>query len=176
MWKSKKFIIISLVTAVVLVAGIGVAVFAQTDNGDDNNPEARHAALLEEVCAIYQENTGVAINCEELATAFEQAQSKMREGALDRYLQKLVDEGQITEAEAEQFRNWWQSRPDMEPYRHQLQEWHQARPGMPEECQEWQESRPDIPLPRQFRPNPGFRGFQGGPRMWGGQPIPPPAE
>lgn len=72
--------------------------------------------------------------------------------ALDRYLQNLVDEGKITEEEADQYKQWWQARPDMEPFRQQLRE--------------WQEERPDMPLPGRLGRF-GGHGFHSG-MKWGG--------
>ena len=112
MWRSKKFIVIAL-AAVLLVGSITGVVLAQ--NGDDSQPEARHEALLERVCEIYQENTGVAVNPQELKDAFAQAQSEMLEEALGSRLQYLVEQGKITQGEADQYLEWWQSKPDVPP-------------------------------------------------------------
>jgi len=152
MWRSKKFIIITVLAAVVLVGGISGVVLAQTENGDDSQPPAQHAALLDKVCEIYEENTGTAINAEELQKAFAQAQSEMMEEALENRLQNLVEQGQLTQEEADQYKAWWQVRPDMEQFRQQLEEWQQARP--------------DIPLPGPFERF-GGQGFPGG-MKWGG--------
>jgi len=111
MRRSKKFIILAVLGTVVLVGSITGVVLAQ--NGDDSQPEARHEALLERVCEIYKENTGVAIDPQELEDAFAQAQSEMRTEALKSCLQKLVDEGKITQEQADQYLEWWQSRPDV---------------------------------------------------------------
>jgi len=113
MWRSKKFIIVLLLAAVVLVGSIGGVVFANTGNGDDSQPEARYGALLDRVCGIYEDNTGVAIDPQELKDAFAQARNEMRAEALDSRLQKLVDEGKITSDQAVQYKGWWQSRPDV---------------------------------------------------------------
>ena len=115
MWRSKKFIAITLAT--VLVVGSTVGVVLAADNGDGNGspPGAQHAALLDRVCAIYEENTGVAIDPQQLKDAFAQASSEMREEALDSYLQNLVDEDKITQEQADQYLKWWQARPEDMP-------------------------------------------------------------
>ena len=46
--------------------------------------------------------------------ALEQAQSELREEALESRLQDLVDEGKMTQEEADSYLEWWQSRPDIE--------------------------------------------------------------
>ena len=112
MWRSKKFIIVAVLAAVMLVGTISGVVVA-ADNGDDSEPEAQHEALLDRVCEIYQENTGVAIDQEALKDAFAQAQSEMQIGALETWLQSLVEEGEITQAQADEYLDWWQAKPDI---------------------------------------------------------------
>ena len=113
MWRSKKFIIVAVLAAVALVGSIGGVVLAQTENGDDS-PQAQQEALLEKVCAIYQQNTGTAIDAEELQKAFDQAQSEMQDEALNKYLQNLIDEGKITQEQADQYHAWLEAKPEID--------------------------------------------------------------
>jgi len=113
MWRSKKFIIVAVVAAVVLAGSIGGIVYAQNGNSDDSQPKAQFATLLEKVCAIYQQNTGTEIKAEELQKAFDQARSEMQSEAQDKFLQKLVDEGKITQDQADQYKAWLESKPDV---------------------------------------------------------------
>jgi hypothetical protein len=87
----------------------------------------------------------------------------MRDEALDNYLKNLVSQGKITQAQADEYKAWVNSRPDMSQYQQQLKEWQQARPGISPELKAWEEARPNIPLPGGF----GSRGFRGG-MNWGG--------
>ena len=87
MWRRKKFIIIGLLATVLLVGSIGGVALAQTENGDASQP----TTLLARVAEI------LGIDQQKLEDAFAQAQSEMRDEALDSRLQKLVDEGKITE-------------------------------------------------------------------------------
>ncbi len=144
MWRRKKLIIIiGLLAAVLLVGSVGGVVFAQTENGDDSQPKT----LMERVA----EKLG--IGQQELEDAFTQARSEMRDEALDSYLQKLVDEGKITQDEADQYKAWLQSKPDTTQYQQQLEEWQQAKP--------------DVPLPGNFGRF-GDQGFGGGMKGGGG--------
>ena len=111
MWRSKKLAIVAALALVVLAGSIGGAVVAQ--NRDDSQPEAQHEALLARVCEIYQEKSGVAIDQELLKDSFAEAQAEMRTEALQNRLESLVDEGKISEDEAGQYFDWWQSRPDV---------------------------------------------------------------
>lgn len=156
MWRRKKFIIIGLLATVLLAGSIGGVALAQTENGDDSQPKTLLARVAEKL----------GINQQELEDAFAEAQSEMRDEALDSRLQKLVDEGKITSDQAEQYKAWLQAEPDMEPYRQQLRDWQQAMPGMPLELKEWREASPDMPLLGPFGRF-GSRGFHGG-MKWGG--------
>ena len=112
MWRSKKIIGIMVLVAVMLVGGISGVVFA-TDNVGDDQPGTKCGALLDRVCEIYQEDTGVAIDLEELKDAFAEARREMREAALQDHLQNLVGEGKINQGEADQYLEWWRSKPDV---------------------------------------------------------------
>ena len=113
MWRSKKFIIITVTVAAVVAGCLAGVVFANPENGDASQPEARCEALLDRVCEIYEENTGVTIDPQQLKDAFADARSEMRDEALESRLQYLVDQGKITQDEADQYLEWWQSRPDV---------------------------------------------------------------
>jgi hypothetical protein len=112
MWRSKKFIIVTVLAIVLVGATVGVVLAA--DNGDEDGslPEAPPEALLDRVCAIYQENTGNDIDPQQLKDAFAQASSEMRNEALQSRLQNLVDQGKITQEQANQYLEWWESKPD----------------------------------------------------------------
>jgi len=101
------------------IGDIAGGVIAAGDDSSSNTEDQsqttdRHQALLDRACAIYEEKTGVAIDSAQLKDALDQAQSEMRDEALESRLQNLVDEGKITQEEADQYLEWWQSRPDIE--------------------------------------------------------------
>jgi hypothetical protein len=126
MWRNKKVIIIAALTALVLAGSIGGVVMAQTED-NDHGREAQHEALMEQVCAIYEENTGNAIDAEALQEAFAEVRDGMlqaRDGmhqpgdgmqieARENILQNLVDEGRITQEEADQYKAWLEAKPDI---------------------------------------------------------------
>ena len=114
MWKSKKFVLIIILAIVAVVGGTTGLVMASTGDGGESQAETQHEALLDRICQIYEENTGVAIDPDQLQSAFDQARDEMQDEALQSWLQKLVDEGKITQDEADQYLEWWQSKPDIE--------------------------------------------------------------
>jgi uncharacterized membrane protein len=117
--RKRKWFIPVVVVSVLLIGGIvGGVVVAADDSSvnieDQSQVTNRNQVLLERVCAIYEENTGVAIDSEQLKDALKQARSELRDEALEKWLQNLVSDGKITEQEAGQLLDWWQSRPDVE--------------------------------------------------------------
>jgi hypothetical protein len=112
MWRSKKFITIGALMAVVLIGSTAGAVLANDDEAEAG-ADTQCNALLERVCEIYEENTGVAIDADDLQDAFAQATGESRNAALQSFLDKLVEEGTITQEEADEYLEWWQQRPDI---------------------------------------------------------------
>ncbi len=135
MWRSKKFMFGAIAAAVILVASLGGVALAQTENTSGSGK-----TLLGRVATI------LGIEQQKVEDAFAQAQKDMQAEALDNYLKGLVDQGKITQEHANQYKSWWQSKPDTGPLRQQLRE--------------WQEARPDVPIDGGF----GGRGFPGGMR------------
>ena len=113
MWK-RKWLVLGILLPILIVGSISGVALAQTESGDESEPEDRYQALLDRVGAIYEENTGVALDPEQLGSALGQARSEMRDEALENRLGDLVDEGTITQEEADQYLEWWQDRPDVE--------------------------------------------------------------
>jgi hypothetical protein len=148
--QKRKWFIPVVAVSVLLIGGIvgGAIVAAQdspTNIEDQSEAVNRNQVLLERVCAIYEENTGVVIDPEQLKDALKQAREERRYEALENRLQDLVNEGKITEEEAGQLLEWWQSRPEVE-----------------------------LPLPGFGGPGPGGGIMQGrGFQRWGGLcPVP----
>jgi hypothetical protein len=105
MWQDKKFIIIASLL-VVLIAAVGTLGGLALSRQNDNRPDQLQAArmqLLEKAANILQNNNNLTP---------EQREQKV-DNVLDNYLQKLVEEGKITQEEADQFKAWWDSRPNI---------------------------------------------------------------
>jgi len=154
MWRNKKLVIVTaLVAAVLLVGGIGGVVYAQAKNRVDDqigvtlasDNASQPKTLLARVAAI------LGIEQQKLEDAFAQARSETQDEALDNHLKNLVDQGKITQEQADQYKAWVKSKPDMTQYEQQLRDWQNTRPDIP------------LPLPGGFD---GFggRGFRGGMR------------
>jgi len=105
MWRRKKVIVAAILAAVLLFGSFGGVALADED---DSQPRAVLGALWDRVLEIYEENTGTAIDQETLKDAFAQARDENGETRI----QNLVDEGTITQDEADEFLEWLQSKPD----------------------------------------------------------------
>jgi len=112
MWRSKKFILAAVLATVLLAGSIGGIVLA-ANNGEDSEAETKYEELIDKVCEIYEQNTDVAIDSEALKDAFAQAQNEMRAEAMQNHLQNLVAQGEITQDEADEYLEWWESKPDV---------------------------------------------------------------
>ncbi|MDO8567151.1 MAG: hypothetical protein Q7R57_00380, partial [Dehalococcoidales bacterium] len=104
MWKGKKKFIVIGLTAVVVLAGsiIGVA-YAQTGTGATSGN-----TTLDRVAAILK------IDPQTLKTAFAQAQQEQRDAALDNYLNNLVQQGKIKQPDADAYKAWLKSKPNIQ--------------------------------------------------------------
>jgi vancomycin resistance protein YoaR len=112
MSRTKKFIIIA-VSVAVLLAGSIVGVAFAAGNGDDSGAKPPDVNTLERVCAIYEQNTGVAIDQTALKDAFAQARSEIQKEWEQARMQDMVKQGKITQEQADQFLNWWESKPNV---------------------------------------------------------------
>jgi len=116
MWRSKKFILVTILAALVLVGSIGGVVFANEGENEDGSPtEAKYEALLGRVCEIYNANpdTSCDIDCEVLKAAFIEAGTEMRAATIENRLAKMIENGVIDETQAKELQDWWESRPEM---------------------------------------------------------------
>ena len=113
MRRSRKFILIALLTIVVLAGSIGGVVLANTGEEEESQPQARHEAMLDKVCEIYEENTGVAIDAQELQNALVQAGDELMAEARENFRQRLIDEGKVTKEQLDEYDAWLEAQPDI---------------------------------------------------------------
>ena len=141
MWQNKKVVIIGVLTAVVLAAGIGGAVYAKSGGniGAGNialnqaaNVTSANDTLMARVAKI------LGIDQQKLQDAVKQASGDMQKAQVDKYLQNLITQGKITQAQADKFTAWLAARPTgPQTTIQQIKDWMAARPT-------------DVPLPRGF--------------------------
>jgi len=117
MRKRKWFVPVMVILSVLLIGGVTGGIVAASNGSssaeDQTQLTDKYQVLLDRVCAIYEDNTGVAIDLEQLKHALKQARSEIRDEALENWLWDLVDEGKMTQEEVDQYLEWWRSRPDV---------------------------------------------------------------
>lgn len=109
MSKKLKILISALVVAVLLTVGATATVLAEGEEDEDTptvTEEETENGLLGRVADI------LGIDEEDLTAAFQQARQEMSEAAFINRLDEAVEEGLITQEQADEILEWWQQRPD----------------------------------------------------------------
>jgi hypothetical protein len=116
MKRTKKLIIITVITVLVLGGVLGGFAIANADEPTTttNSPvSANITALLDRVATIYNQNTGETLNTQALLDAFKQAQQDIQNDRLNTYLDNLVKNNKITADQAQQYKDWLSKKPDV---------------------------------------------------------------
>jgi hypothetical protein len=151
--KIAKFLlsIILAVTMVVGTAGVALADDGQNTQGKSNGLLARVAQILN-------------IDVQKLTDAFKQAVAEMRTERQNTGLQNLVNNGKLTQDQADKLKAWLDSRPDVPRVGPKgldaLLKNGKITQAQYDAYQAWLAAKPDIPLPKPTSP-----GQQGG-RLW----------
>lgn len=112
MWLQKKWLV-AIVLTLVLILAIGIVggvVYAETNNSTTNStttPADPQDALMAKVATI------LGIDQQKLENAFTQAQEEIQDEAMTARLNSLVKDGTITQEQADQYMQWWQSKPSI---------------------------------------------------------------
>ena len=106
MSKKVKVLISALLVAVLLTIGVTATVMAEEEEETTPPPEENTQRLLDRVAEI------LGIDEVDLIAAFKQAQQEMKEEAFINRLNQAVEEGYITQEQADEIIEWWQQRPD----------------------------------------------------------------
>ncbi|MBA7472633.1 hypothetical protein ES707_07965 [subsurface metagenome] len=110
MSKRVKVFISVLVVALLLTVGATATVMAEGEEETTPSPEASAEGLLERVADI------LGIDQEDLTAAFKQARQEMWDDAFISRLNQAVEEGRITQEQANAIREWRGQKPEfMEP-------------------------------------------------------------
>jgi hypothetical protein len=125
MHMKKKILIIGVLCVVVLAGVLGGFAIASA-----NDSRSTRTTMMDKVAEIYQKNTGTAIDAQELQKAFTEAGASIQQEMRDKMLQKLVDDGKITQEQADAWKAWLDARPDK---------------ALTDEYKAWLEARPSIP-------------------------------
>ncbi len=113
MWRSKKFIVLATLAALILVGVISAGAVYAASNGEETQPETQMDEFWDKISQSYFDQTGHTLDREALQEAFADARSEIMNDRLQNHLQNLVTEGKITQEEADQYLSWWSDKPDV---------------------------------------------------------------
>ena len=99
----KRWVIVSVVMAALAIALTGGAILAQDDDDDDSSKS--FAGRVAEILDLDEDT---------VADAMKQAKEDMRDEAIKAKLDALVEAGEITQDEADDYIEWLDSRPDVD--------------------------------------------------------------
>jgi hypothetical protein len=129
MWRSKKFIIIAVLVALIAVGSTVGVVLAQ----DDSSGSSSSQTIWERAAAILGQN-GTSVTAGQLESAFTQARQEIRDENVDSRLDALVASGKITQEQADQIKAWLDQKPDLSQAQQQMKDWLNSRPDVPGIC------------------------------------------
>lgn len=102
--KRKRNLLLVLVTAAVLALGItGGAIWAQEADAQDDSARKSMASRVAEILGLGEE---------EVQDAFKQAGREIKDEKFQNRMDRLVENGKLTEDEAAEAVDWFQSRPE----------------------------------------------------------------
>lgn len=130
MTKNKKIIAGVVLVVVLLAGGLFGGVVLAADNGEEGTTGVRDA-MWEKVGELYLEKTGTSLDQEALSASFKEAMGDVRENARQKRadgddetvrelpsmqdrLQKMVENGKITQEQADEYLQWWNARPEVD--------------------------------------------------------------
>jgi len=114
MWKSKRFVIIAVIVAVLLIGGIaGVAIAKTASDSTTSTAMAQTTSDNATRSLISRVATILGLPQSTVQSAFDKAQKDMADEALHNRLNSLVQQGKMTQDQANQYEKWYQSRPDV---------------------------------------------------------------
>ncbi len=114
MWRSRKWVIAIVVAVVVVIAaGItGGVVYAQSPS---TTPTPSTTTTTTEKEKAFADRVAGILGLDEktVEDAFTQAQKEIANEAVKARLDEAVKAGKLTQAQADEYYQWWQSRPNM---------------------------------------------------------------
>ena len=99
----KRWIFVSLMVGALALVLTGGAVLAQSDDSDS---DSRMGKFAERVASI------LGLETSQVQDAMEQAKTELRQEGLQEKLDSLVESGEITQEQADEFKTWVEAKPD----------------------------------------------------------------
>jgi len=109
---SKKVKVLIATLVAVLLLGVGTTATVMAQEGEDIVPEPE--VVTEEGANGFLARVAdiLGITEEELQAVFNEARQQMQDEAIIRFLDEAVEQGLVTQEEADEMLAWWQQRPE----------------------------------------------------------------
>lgn len=99
----KRWLVVALAVGALAAVIVGGTVLAQTAQEDGDSPARSFVSRVATILGIEEDR---------VQDAFDQAAREMQDEALQQKLDRLVEAGKLAQAEADDIREWYESRPD----------------------------------------------------------------
>ena len=111
----RKKLVLTVIAVVLVIGGVlgGTAIAAAQDDETVPDQQTQMDTLLDKVAQIYEQNTGTTLDTEALKSAFQQAGKELNAERQQTMLDKLVEDGVITQEQADEYQAWLEARPDV---------------------------------------------------------------
>ena len=109
--KRRTKVLLVIVAGLLIIVGIFGATAAFADSSTTGG--ATTANLTQQIADNYHTLTGQSLNTTALQQAFDQAQAQVQQDQVKSFLDKLVQNGTITQDQENQYLSWLSSRPNV---------------------------------------------------------------
>ena len=110
---SKKAKILGAAVAVLALVIAGTVGMVTVASAEEPTPTPTAAATTPQADLLARVAEILGIDNQKVTDAFKQARQEMAQKALENALAKAVEEGRITQAEADQIKAWWGQKPEV---------------------------------------------------------------
>ncbi len=101
----RRWLYALLLTGLLVIGVTGGTVLAQGGEEDGDSPVKGFASRVAGIL-------GLGLTEAQVQEAFDQARAEMQDEALQAKLDKLVESGRLTQEQADEYKEWYDSRPD----------------------------------------------------------------
>lgn len=111
----RKWLIIPVLAALLLTGAIAGTAFAQGESDDDSSPKSRFVEILAGKLGVGEDQLRTAL--EETKAELQAERKAAREQQLRDKLAAMVEEGKITQEQADEYLDWYLDPPEIAPDR-----------------------------------------------------------
>ena len=99
----KKWLFVPVLAGMLVLAVVGGTAFAQSENGDEGSPWSSFAGRVASILGLDEAT---------VQDAMDQARQELQDEVVQAKLDSLVEQGRITQEQADESYEWYQARPE----------------------------------------------------------------